>query len=410
VKIRDDDAGAIVVARVYGGPNSTAGFMPDGRLVWFKGKVYTDEPFRADTIDELERKLTVGTYQGFAVTKGQHYLVYSKGSKKFTEQSTHLLESLYKGLLSSLGRMGFDVHDAEFPLVAVIYRTEADFRAQTKAEREVEAFYDALSNRFFMYEIGDHDQDAPDVAALHKPQTVAHEGTHQILQNIGLQPRLAMWPPWVIEGMAEFCAPTKTNKGAEWAGFGVVNPFHMTAYHDLRDEPITIHHPNGQTSQFSLGPRWIEDLVGRQKLTPIEYSLSWSLTYYLAKKRPADFIGYLKTLSQIPPLDKVSSADHVRNFRAAFGSDFATMRRSLDAFLKRQKYDPIPYYAVGFVQQLPGGVVRRASIVSPSPSMIRQWVENTTEPNGGPIHWEARPYPTRRQAQEVARQWMGGGF
>ena len=53
--------------------------------------------------------------------------------------------------------------------------------------------------------------------ALRKPQTVAHEGAHQILANIGVQPRLSDWPLWLIEGFAEYCAtPTRTKKGMAW--------------------------------------------------------------------------------------------------------------------------------------------------------------------------------------------------
>ena len=44
------------------------------------------------------------------------------------------------------------------------------------------------------------------IAAMRRPQTVAHEGTHQILQNIGVHPRLSAWPLWLVEGLAEYCA------------------------------------------------------------------------------------------------------------------------------------------------------------------------------------------------------------
>jgi Protein of unknown function (DUF1570) len=409
VKVRDKNDG-VVVARVYGGPNSDVALMPDGRLEWFRGKVRTDEPFRADTLAELERKLGAGPYQGFAATKTEHYLVFSKGSKKFTEQSAHLLESLYRGLLASLAEKGFEVHESEFPLVAVIYRTEADFRASNKEiDPDVQAYYDIFSNRIFFYETSNEELDAPDVAALRKPQTVAHEGTHQVLQNIGLHPRLAKWPPWLIEGMAEFCAPTTTNKRAEWAGYSVINPFHMATYNDLRNHTVHVIGNQGGASQLKLGKRWIEDLVSRPRLTPVEYALSWALTHYLANKRTSAFIAYLKSMSQIPPLEKLTPDDHLRMFRKAFGSDAVAMGNALHTHLDRQRFVPIPYYAVGFIQVMPSGIIRRASIVSPSPSMIRQWIENITDPNGGAIRWEAHPFPSRQLAQDAAHLWMNNG-
>jgi hypothetical protein len=70
---------------------------------------------------------------------------------------------------------------------------------------------------------------------------------------------------------------------------------------------------------------------------------------------------------------------------------------------------PIPYYAVGFIQVMPDGIIRRASIASPSPSMIRQRIENLTNPNDGPVRWEPHPFPSRRLAQDAAHLWMSNG-
>jgi hypothetical protein len=422
------EGGDPVVARVHGGPGSDVALMPDGRLVFFQGTVFTDAPFQPETADEMRvRLLGTADLHGFHVEQTEHYLVFSQGArpdnKRFADLCANHLESLYRGLLTSLSKKGFDVHESEFPLVAIIYRTEAEFRAKTQVDPEVQAFYENLSNRIVFFEKSTNEADAPDVAALRKPQTVAHEGTHQILQNIGLQPRLAPWPPWLIEGMAEFCAPTSTKKNAEWKGFSQINPFHMATFHDLREQGgVQVYGKQRGAPQFALGNRWIEELVVRGKLQPIDYALSWALTYYLANKRTPEFVSYLKTMSKLPPLQKLSPDDHLRMFRKAFLSDpklagadpkaagtdrIVAMGRLVERFLDAQKnFQPIPYYAVGFIQQMPGGIIRRASVVSPSPATIRQWIEGITDPNGGPSRWEAHRFRTRTEAEVAAQQWM----
>ena len=127
------------------------------------------------------------------------------------------------------------------------------------------------------------------------------------------------------------------------------------------------------------------------------------MTHYLAVKREDDFVGYLKTMSQIPPLDPRSADDHLAEFRKAFGPDLAKVDRAIDAYLKKlaqqKSFDPMPYYAVTFEQPLPAGLVRRAAMVSQSPQMIQQWVEEISTPQGAepdlasppPLHPRPRP-------------------
>src|SRR5205823_68044 len=112
--------------------------------------------------------------------------------------SLKLLEDLYRNLYDAFRKRDVPVHEAEFPLVAIIFRTERDFRAYQRVAPDVQAYYEIFTNRIYFYQKSDRDQQSPEVAALRKPQTVAHEGTHQILQNIGIQPRLGDWPLWLV--------------------------------------------------------------------------------------------------------------------------------------------------------------------------------------------------------------------
>jgi hypothetical protein len=407
------ESGRVVVARVHGQANDHLSvILPDGQLGlgFTKGTAFTDEPFRPATADEMLGKLSLGPFAGFKVRQSFHYLIFYQSTNEFAKASGDLLEKLYKNLAESLRKRGFPVHDAEFPLVAVIFRTESDFRAHKKVDPDIQAYYEICSNRIYFYQSSARDQQSPEVAALRKPQTVAHEGTHQILQNIGIQPRLSAWPLWLVEGLAEYCSPpTMTRNGAAWGGLGLVNPIHMATIRDLQD-PLSLQVQGTKRPRIGLDPKvpLVEYLVTRTELTPTDYALSWALTHYLAQKRVNEFLAYLKTMSQMLPLEKRTPENHLAAFRAAFGPDLAKMDKAVGTYLAKLKgYDRLPYYAVMFQQAIDGGLVKRAAIVSQSPSMIRQWLETVSSPDGGPPNWKILPHPTRARALLTAEQWLG---
>ena len=406
-----DEAGRAVIARMHGQHrDQVVVILPDGQLGIPSGLVPTEEPFRVASVGAMREDLIKGPFAAFEPRQSTHYLVLSQCSPRFAEDSVKLLEDLYRGLADSLRKRGIPIHDLEFPLVAVIFRTEADFRAFKLVDPDVQAYYEIFTNRIYFYEHSDRDEHAPEVAALRKPQTVAHEGAHQILQNIGVQPRLAAWPSWLVEGLAEYCAsPTTTRKGANWGGLGTINPLHMATIRDLHD-PLSPRVQQRDTEPVGRDPKMplVEYLVTRTELSPTDYALSWALTHYLATKRLGDFLAFLETMRQAPPLETRTPEQHLAAFRAAFGHDLAKMDRSVRNHLaKLKKYDALPYYAVVFEQPI-GVRVKRAALVSQSPSMIRQWLETVPSPRGGPTRWEVFTHPTRTRALLTAERWIQG--
>ena len=58
-------------------------------------------------------------------------------------------------------------------------------------------------------------------------------------------------------------------------------------------------------------------------------------------KRGPEFVAFLKTMSQMPPLKQVSPEEHLAAFRAAFGNDLAKMDKAVGEYLSKLKgYDP----------------------------------------------------------------------
>ena len=204
-KVRDK-FGNCVVARFHGEyAGKTALILPDGQLGTPNLLIPTDEPFRPLTADQLRSQCRKDPSPSINLLRTEHYLIFYKSTPAFAQESGRLLDDLYEGLLEAFRRNGFPVHDSEFPLVAVIFATDKDFRAHKQVDLQVQAYYEFFTNRIFFYEKSDRDKIEPKLSTLLKPQTVTHEGAHQILSNIGLQPRPSSWPLWLVEGLAEYC-------------------------------------------------------------------------------------------------------------------------------------------------------------------------------------------------------------
>jgi hypothetical protein len=405
--------GTPIVARVLGYDGDKAAvLLPDGRVGWPDGLIYTERPFVPATMEAMKKDLLEGEFAGFHALETRHYLVLYQGSRKFAQDSVTTLESLYARLGNVLNKREVPVHEAEFPLVAVIFNTEEDFRRRKRVAENVQAYYEIMSNRIYLYESSHRDQTAPEVSALRKPQTVAHEGTHQILQNIGVQPRLSNWPLWLVEGLAEYCASpglvAKTSSPG-WVGLGEVNLLHIATIRDLYD-PLSHQVAGANVPQIRRDPGQTiaEYLVTRAELTPTDYALSWALTYYLAQKRVDDFLNFLREMSRLEPFAPRTPQDDLRAFKAAFGDRLPKLDKDVIDHLSRLKQiDALPYYAVVFEQNLQDGRLYRAAYVSQSPSMIRQWIETSTSQTGAEPRWQISPQSSKARALLTVQQWMG---
>ncbi|HEY2156538.1 MAG TPA: DUF1570 domain-containing protein [Isosphaeraceae bacterium] len=413
VMVRDED-GQPVVARILGKDGErTAVLLPDGQVAEPDGLIYTESPFVPMTKEALRDRLLAREFAGFHAITTPHYVVLFQGTKSFAKASASLLESLYSSLAGALNRRDVPVHEAEFPLVAVIFNSEDDFRRHKRVASEVQAYYEILSNRIFLFEKSRRDQTAPEVSALRKPQTVAHEGAHQILQNIGVQQRLSGWPLLLVEGLAEYCASTKIarNGSPTWSGLGQVNLIHIATLRDLED-PLATAVPGAKSQVISRDPKQplVEYLVTRTELTPTDYALSWALAYHLVWKRIDDFLDYVREMSKLGPFERRTPAEHLVIFKKIFGPNLGKLGKDVAGHLgKLRQIDALPYYAVMFEQALGNGMVRRAAMVSQSPLMIRQWIDSSTNPTGGEPRWQVLPHPSRNRAMMTAEQWVRSG-
>jgi hypothetical protein len=78
-----------------------------------------------------------------------------------------------------------------------------------------------------------------------------------------------------------------------------------------------------------------DDLFRRPETALDNYALAWGLTYYLVIRKPREFAAYLKILQEKTPLSEDSGEIRIRDFEAAFGSDWNTFDRDFLNFISR---------------------------------------------------------------------------
>ena len=190
----------------------------------------------------------------------------------------------------------------------------------------------------------------------------------------------------------------------------MINGLHLATIRELED-PLSVAIGGGdaqsQARCASPANRSWSAWSARPTSRPRNMPWPWAMTHYLAFKRQDDFVAYLKAMSQIPPLEPRTPEDHLAEFRKAFGSDLVKIDKTIDSYLKKlakQKgYDPMPFYAATYEQSLPAGLLKRAAMVSQSPQMIQQWVEEISNPLGAQPTWQALPHATRARALLLLR-------
>ena len=376
-------------------------------------KVATEEKFQPTSMADLRRRLEAVEFADYACVESKHYLVFYRSSEEFAERSARVLEGLYRGLRGTFAEWGgFPLQEAEFPLVAVIESDAESYRASRGSSVETRASYDILSNRIHFHEPQGDALNGPD-ASFSGDRTVLHEGTHQILQNIGVQPRLAEWPLWLSEGLAELAAGGGIDEEGNWSGFGEVHYPHLITLRELDSRPIRYSNFDGLKS-FESAPAGARtssvsrSLLARRTLSPTDYSLVWALARSLSERHRTEFVAYLRELSAMNPLEPYppdrQEADFVRHFGEASRALDRRIGRDLAALRPRP---PVQHAAI-FQRELEDGQIQRAAIVSASPSVIAEWLEAEIARSKGSYVWKHTRWRTRGLAILFADNWLNG--
>jgi hypothetical protein len=407
VQVKTDDDEVVVARVLVEVGNRYLLILPDGRLssVPISETTPTSRAFLGATSAQVAAKLAK-KFPGFTIQATPHFVYVYNSSKLFYQGTSRILETMYPGLMNYCKLRKLEVKDPEYPLVVVMFRTRKeweDYMHGMYAGTGVAAFYDGASNRVLMYEQSDLADVAPELALKSCISTVAHEGVHQILHNIGVQQRLSRWPMWISEGLPEYFSPTDVAKGLRWKGAGQINDLRMKS---MADNIKTRTRPAGAGPTGSL-TEWV---IATDKLDADGYAWSWALTHFLAERRREPFNKYLAEVAKMESLSTFDPKERRALFVKHFGDDFAKLDADLLAHLYKLPYkDPVEFmthYVI--LVDLPG---RRMYQMTPSPGdveKLRQSLRAEIPPAAqASVQFEVRPFSTRSEAQAFARQWLG---
>lgn len=385
--IANDLNGDAVVGKVHAQvEDHLVVLLPTGRLISVPEleTTSTDRPFEPIDKADFARRLLSTNFKGFKSRKTKRYLYIYNSSEPFTNATSRILETMYPGLYNYCRRQKLPVHTPEFPLVVVIFRTQEEFDRFYKMPPGVVAYYNTISNQVVMYEQSRLADMAPELAIKQSISTIAHEGAHQILHNIGVQQRLSRWPIWISEGLAEYFAPTETKKKrVRWKGVGLVN--------DLRMYELSNFLKKHGTSNGCV----LRELVEAETLNSLGYANSWALVNYLTRFRSDKFVGFLRAVAQLKPLQDVDPDDL---FRQHFGDDFMKLETAVIKYLNSLSYaDPVENQT-HFVALSKNA---QQILMTTSPMKARQF--QSRYPNT-----RIQAFPSRQMARQFYDTWSHG--
>jgi hypothetical protein len=305
--------------------------------------------------------------------------------------------------------MQIEVKEPQLPLVVVMFKTEAEFQRFQRMPPGVVAYYHTLSNRVFMYEQSRLAEARPDLAVRQALATMAHEGAHQVLHNIGVQQRLSLWPMWLSEGMAEYFAPTQAGEKLRWEGAGKVNDLRMFELEQYIKSRAA-DKPDGQL---------IEHTTQAARLTSTGYATAWALTHYLANRKRSEFNEYVKKMSQLGPLEATGPIaqpgvvrENLAMFQIQFGENLPDLEYRLVLHLRKLPYtDPFAGmpHVVATLQTIDGRRPIRLVNTFHTRALAEKWLRDSTA--NLPVEARARAetnvrsFPNRPTAEAWAKQW-----
>ena len=290
-----------------------------------------DVPFKPLTPDEMSRRVLAGLPAGFDVHATAHYLIFYDTSKTYAHWCGGLFERLYLAFTNYWSRKGFDLHEPEFPLVAIVFADRNAYAEHSRPELgdaagSIIGYFSLRTNRMTMYDLTGieslrrlqprlrtADQISQILAqpeALRTVSTIVHEATHQIAFSCGLHTRYSDCPVWFSEGIAVYFETPDLRSPRGWRGIGVVNRPRLVRFRQyLRSRPVD-----------SLRTLLADDKRFRDPQQGLDaYAEAWALTYYLIRQRSKQYLSYLKLLSEKEPLLQDGSATRLEEFEQAFG-------------------------------------------------------------------------------------------
>lgn len=337
VLVKAEDGGLLLLAR-----DGVLWRVPPEELVKHSHDDRTLEPL---STEDLARRTLATLPQGFEVITTSHYLICYNTSRAYAQWCASLLERLYRAFTNYWSLKGFDLHEPDMPLVAIVFADRQSYIKHAQAEigdsaRSIIAYFHLETNRTTMYDLtGSESSGRPAERStsalvnriLAQPDaertvaTIVHEATHQIAFNCGLHTRLSDCPLWFSEGIATYFETPDLTSAKGWRRLGELNQGRLSQFVSYLNR-----RPADSLATLIADDKRFRD--PRQNLDA--YAEAWALTYYLMRQHPKQYVAYLRLLSQKKPLVWDEPATRLDDFKQTFG-DPARLDADFVRYMKR---------------------------------------------------------------------------
>lgn len=274
----------------------------------------------------------------------EHFVVCYNTTEVYARWNANLYERMYNGLRRFWKEKGVDVHEPRFPMVALIFGTQDEYLEYAKRDfqgaESTYGYYTQTTNRLATFDLTGIEGMIPAGTRIQRedliteifsrPQaerqvaTILHEACHLIAFNTGIQKRLGDYPLWVSEGFATFFESPDFSSSSGWGGTGKVNRFNL----------INLRRYAPQRREDSLLQLIVRDELLRQGETATNaYAESWGLTFFLIKRRPKQYVEYLKLLESRPLGQPADAKQRTADFRKCFGDDLDKLNKEFVRFI-----------------------------------------------------------------------------
>lgn len=324
----------------------------DGRLWILKAEQIvsqsqSDEPVKPITQRQQQERLEK-EFPDFRFHQTDHFLIAYNTERSYATWLGGLYEQLYKGFTGYWERKRkFKLDDPVFPLVIVVFSSFEEYKAHVKRELgqdpgSMVAYYNLMTNRVTLYDLTtgfqgagnkpDNDRRISEILAnpnaLPMVATVVHEGTHQLMFNMGMQTRLADTPLWVNEGLAMFFETPDLNNPKGWRTIGQINPLRLANFREAL--------PQRAVGGESLKRLMTSDLDFRDPNTGLSrYAEAWALNYFLLNKYGKEYVAYLERLRTKKPLITDTAENKLADFQEVFKVDWEEFDREFLEYIAK---------------------------------------------------------------------------
>jgi hypothetical protein len=289
----------------------------DGQLYEFNPKLAkegkkTSPRFFGYSHSEMKTVLQKEFGKQYDVSATRHYLVVHPQGER--DQWANRFEDLYKRFEHYFRVRGFQLTEPPYPLVAVVFRDEAQFRrhaaaSETDIPPEWVGYYTPVSNRVFLFDVT---SGAGGENWSHNASTIIHEATHQTAHNVGVHTRFTASPKWVKEGLATmFEARGVWNREYDNSQSDRINQYQLSAF---RAYAATRRRPAALAELIASDDAFRSDMGGA-------YAEAWALSFYLSETQPRLYAAYIAKTADRPLFADYTAAERMADFQDIFGSE-----------------------------------------------------------------------------------------